>query len=294
MRVAKLLAESGNKPVISFEFSRPKTEKAAANLDRALETLKKTEPGYVSVTFGAGGSNRQGSFELVDKLKNEHGLSVAAYIAGVGLSPAQLGECCDKFKSLAVETLFVIRGDAPTWDDSYTPHPEALAHGSDMLKLINERYDFCLGAAGYPEGHIEAESKEKDLEYLELKVANGAEYIVAQYFYDNQYFFDFVERCRAAGITVPIVPGVMPIYSVKLMENLARICGATITEEIRTALGSLAPDDKKGVTDFGVEHMTKQCRGLLEHGVDGLHFYTMNRAKSVATVIETLRGEGLL
>ncbi len=294
MRVSGLFEKKAGKPVISFEFSRPKTDKAAANLDKALVLLKAAEPDYVSVTFGAGGSTREGSFQLVDKLKNEKGFEVVAYVASVGLAPGDLVESLDRFKALGMETIFAIRGDAPTWDESYKPHPEALSYASELVSFIKERHDFCVGAAGYPEGHLEAESKDKDLEYLKLKQDQGAEYIVAQYFYDNQYYFDFVDRARAAGVTVPIVPGVMPIYTVKLMENLARLCGATITDPIREGLAKLDPEEKGAVGRFGIEFATEQCRGLLKQGVPGLHFYTMNRGKGVSTIVQTLRDEGLL
>ena len=294
MNVADMLDEKGRKPVISFEFSRPKTEKATANLESALERLVEAKPDYVSVTFGAGGSTREGSFELVEKLKKVRDLPTVAYLAGIGLGPDDLVACLDKFKALGVETLFVVRGDPPTWDENYAADPKAFSYASDMLAFVKSRYDFCLGAAVYPEGHIEAESIEEDLRYAKLKQDNGAEYLVAQYFYDNQFFFDFVEKARSAGITVPIVAGIMPIYTVKLMETLAKICGATITAPIRDGLAKLPPDDKEAVTQFGVDFSTEQCRGLLEHGVAGLHFYTMNRWKSVTSILSTLRKEGRL
>ncbi len=294
MDVTDLFDERGGRPVISFEFSRPKTEKATANLEHALDKLAEANPDYVSVTFGAGGSTREGSFELVEKLKDGRDLPTVAYLAGVGLGPGDLVACLDKFKALGVETLFVIRGDPPTWDESYAPDPKSLSYASDILAFIKSRYDFRLGAAVYPEGHIEAESIEKDLAYAKLKQDNGAEYLVAQYFYDNRFFFDFVERARSAGVTVPIVPGVMPIYTVKLMENLAKVCGATITAPIRDALAKLPPDDKEAVSRFGVDFAAEQCRGLLEYGVAGLHFYTMNRWKSVTSILSTLRKEGRL
>jgi len=294
MHVTDLFDEKGGKPVISFEFSRPKTEKATANLESALDKLVEAKPDYVSVTFGAGGSTREGSFELVEKLKNVRNLPTVAYLAGVGLAPDDLVACLDRFKALGVETLFVIRGDPPTWDESYVPHPEALSYASDILAFVKSRCDFCLGAAVYPEGHVEAESVEKDLHYAKLKQDNGATYLVAQYFYDNQFFFDFVEKARAVGVTIPIVPGIMPIYTVKMMENLARVCGTTITAPVRDGLAKLPPDDKEAVAQFGVDLSTEQCRGLLEHGVAGLHFYTMNRWKSVTSILSTLREEGRL
>lgn len=294
MRVSDLIEKKSGAPVISFELSRPKSEKAAANLDKALVKLKAAGPDYVSVTFGAGGSTREGQVELLEKLQKEHNFETVAYIAGVGLSPENLAGCLDRFGALGIETVFAIRGDAPTWDEAWKPHPDALAYGSDLVAFIKERFGFCVGAAAYPEGHVEAVSKEKDLEYLKLKQDNGAEYIVAQYFYDNQFFFEFIEKARSIGVTVPIVPGVMPIYNVKMMNNLAKICGATITQEIHDGLAALPEGDKKAVSAFGVDFATKQCEGLLAAGVPGLHFYTMNRAKSVCAILDNLRSSGAL
>lgn len=294
MHAGSLYNESGTRPAISFEFSRPKSDKAAANLDKALDLLTTLSPDYVSVTFGAGGSTREGSYELLEKLKNERGLNVVAYIAGIGLGPDEVAEAMDKFKNLGVETVFVIRGDAPTWDENYQPHPDAMQHASDLLRFIKGRYDFCLGAAGYPESHMEAVSTEADMDYLKLKLDEGAEYIVAQYFYDNQYFYDFVDRVRAKGISVPVVPGVMPIYTVKLTENLAKICGTTITDKVRGGLDSLPADDKEAIVQFGIDLATEQCKGLLAHGVPGLHFYTMNRGKSIVRIFENLKTDGAL
>jgi len=292
MRVANLYEKGGLHPLLSFEFSRPKNEIATANLDKALDSLTRLSPDYVSVTFGAGGSNREGSYELLDTLKNKRGLNVVAYIAGIGLGPEEVLEALEKFKSIGVETVFVIRGDAPTWDENYKPHPDAMLYASDLLKFIKSRYDFCLGAAGYPETHMEAVSPEKDLDYLKLKVDEGAEYIVAQYFYDNQYFYDYLDRVQANGINVPVVPGVMPIYTVKMTENLARICGTTITEKVRNGLDSLPPEDKEAVLQYGIDLATDQCKDLLKHGVPGLHFYTMNRGKSIVSIMDKLKADG--
>ena len=292
MRVANLYEKSGLHPLLSFEFSRPKNEMAAANLDRTLDSLTRLSPDYVSVTFGAGGSSREGSYELLDTLKNKRGLNVVAYIAGIGLGPEEVLEALEKFKSIGVETVFVIRGDAPTWDENYKPHPDAMLYASDLLKFIKSRYDFCLGAAGYPETHMEAVSPEKDLDYLKLKVDEGAEYIVAQYFYDNQYFYDYLDRVLANGINVPVVPGVMPIYTVKMTENLARICGTTITEKVRNGLNALPTGDKEAVLQYGIDLATDQCKDLLKHGVPGLHFYTMNRGKSIVSIMDKLKADG--
>lgn len=292
MHVGNFYKKSGKRPVISFEFSRPQNEKAAINLNKALDSLTTLSPDYVSVTFGAGGSTREGSYELVNQLKNERGLNVVAYIAGVGLGPDEVIKAMEKFKSLGVETVFVIRGDTPHWDKNYTPHPDAMKYASDLLKFIKNRYDFCLGAAGYPETHMEAVSREKDFDYLKLKVDEGAEYIIAQYFYDNQLFYDYLDKIQAKGITVPVVPGIMPIYTIKMTENLARVCGTTIPEKIRNDLDSLPLNDKKAVSQYGIDFATEQCKDLLKHGVAGLHFYTMNRGKSVMSIMNQLKTDG--
>lgn len=294
MRAAQVYAESKDKPVISFEFFRPKTEKAAQNLENSLDVLCQTPHDFMTVTFGAGGSTRDGSFQLIDKLQNERKEDVVAYIAGVGLGPDDLTGVLDTFKEKGIETVFAIRGDEPKDDAAFEPHPEAMSHASDLLHFIRSRYNFCLGAAGYPEGHIEAESLDADVAYVKRKQDSGAEYIVAQFCYDNAFFYDFVNRCRAAGVTIPIVPGIMPIYTVKLLEILSSVCGSTITQEIRDGLARIAEDDKEGVLQFGIDLATRQCRDLLKNGVPGLHFYTMNRSKSVNAIVTTLQNEGLL
>lgn len=292
MRVSNLL-NTTKRPTISFEFFPARNEKAAEKFEKVIDNLAKLEPDFVSVTFGAGGSTREGSYQLVDKLIHKKGLKTVAYLAGFGLGPDEITAVLEGYKNLGVETIFVIRGDAPQESAGFKPHPESLPHASDLLSFIKARYDFCLGAAGYPEGHIEAMSKEKDLEYLKLKVENGAQYIVAQYFYDNQYFFDFIERCRAMGINVPILPGIMPIYSVKMTETLAGLCGTTITNEVRQGLDKLPPEDKEAVANFGIDFATRQCSELLQRGVQGLHFYTMDRGKTVIEIINRLKNEGL-
>jgi methylenetetrahydrofolate reductase (NADPH) len=148
--------------------------------------------------------------------------------------------------------------------------------------------------AGYPEGHIDAPSIEKDMEYLKLKVDLGAEYIITNYFYDNKYYLDFINRCRKAGIKVPIIPGIMPIYSIKMMERLAKMCGATITKEIHDGLASLPEGDREALLAFGIQYASKQCIELIKDGVPGLHIYTMDRSKSAVGLINTLRDDGLI
>jgi methylenetetrahydrofolate reductase (NADPH) len=288
------LWQSKSAPTISFELFPAHDAKAEANLTKAIDKLAELGPDFVSTTFGAGGATRAGSRALADNLRNARKLEVLAYVAGYGLGPEDLGAVLDGYAEIGVENVLVVRGDVPRLDQSFVPHPQSLKHASDMLGVVRERHGFCLGVAGYPEGHVEAPSPEADLGYLKLKVERGASFIISQYCYDNRFFFGFVERCRALGITVPIIAGVMPIYNVKLMENLAKLCGATITDAVRSGLGALPEGDKDAVHDFGVRFAVEQCRELLAAGVRGLHFYTMDRSKSVLEIVQRLRATGAL
>lgn len=286
--------KSSPSPTISFELFPARSPKGAENLEKAIDELAVLKPDFVSVTFGAGGSTREGSRQLVEKLKVKKGLEVVAYFACYGLGPEDIIAVLDTYQGLGIENILAVRGDEPRELEDIKPHLQSLQHASDIIEFVRPRYSFCLGAAGYPEGHIECESKEKDFEYLKLKVDNGAEYIISNYFYDNQYFFDFIERCEAIGIKVPILPGIMPIYSVKMMEMLAGLCGATITDEVRQGIASLPEGDKEALVNFGIEFAVGKCKELLKAGVPGLHIYTMDRSRSAVGIVNRLREDGLL
>lgn len=277
-----------DKPTVSFEVFPARSEKAAISFEKAINKLAALNPDFVSVTFGAGGSTREGSRQLLEKLKLDMGLQVIAYFACYGLSPDDIEEVLNSYEALGIETILAVRGDKPH-NNSFVPHPDSLSHASDLVAFIKPKYDFCIGVAAYPEGHIDSPSLGKDIEYMKLKLDQGAEYIITNYFYDNTYYFDFIDRCQAAGIDVPILPGVMPIYSVKMMERLAALCGATITQEIRDGIAPLEDDDKEGLIDFGINYSYQQCVGLLEAGVPGLHIYTMDRSKSTVGLVTRLR-----
>lgn len=282
------------KQTISFELFPPRTPKAAGRFDRTVDSLAELNPDFASVTFGAGGSTREGSYQLLEKLKIDKNLEVVGYFAGYGLGPEEIQSVLESYRDLGIENLLVVRGDIPRDEEGFSPHPESFKHASSLMEFIRPRYDFCLGVAAYPEGHIEAESKEKDMDFLKFKVDQGAEYILTNYSYDNQYFFDFLDRCHTRGINVPIIPGVMPIYSEKMMVSLARLCGATITKDIKQGLAELPEEDKQAVLDFGIEFAYRQCEDLLKAGVPGVHIYTMDRYKTATTIVDRLRINGLL
>lgn len=291
MRVTDLYAKKT--PVVSMEFFPPRDEAAAEAFDAIVDTLANRSPDYLSVTFGAGGSNRDGSYQTVKNLIKEKELPSVAYIAGYGLGPDDITGVLDHYRALGVETIFVIRGDQPR-DENFAPHPESFSYASDLIGFIRERYDFTIGCAGYPEGHVEAESIDTDIRYLKKKQDNGAQYVVAQYCYDNRVFFNYVEKCQAAGVTVPIIPGIMPVYTVKLTNILSKVCGAAIPPALQDKLDAVKDADKETVVQTGIDFAVNQCRDLLKQGVPGLHFYTMNRSKSISEIMDRLKEEGLL
>lgn len=270
-----------------MEFFPPRNEEAARSFSRTIDDLAELKPDYMSLTFGAGGSTRDGSYQAVKEMRIAKKQPTVAYIAGYGLGPAEIIDVLDRYQALGIKTIFVIRGDKPK-DDQFTPHPQSFAHASEMIAFIKQRYDFTLGCAGYPEGHVEAKSLQQDIEYLKRKVDNGAEYVVAQYFYDNAFFFDYVEKCRATGIAVPIIPGIMPVYTVKMTQMLSKVCGSTITADLQDRLNAVDANDKEAVLQLGIEFATGQCRGLLKEGVAGLHFYTMDRSHSTKQILNNL------
>jgi methylenetetrahydrofolate reductase (NADPH) len=259
---------------------------------KVIDLWKSDQKTTISFELFPARSAQEGSRQLIQKLKHEKGLDILAYFACFGLSPEEISSVLDSYQAIGVESLLAVRGDAPR--KSFEPHPDSLPYASDLVAFIRQRYAFCLGVAAYPEGHVDAPDRKKDLEYLKLKVDQGGEYIITNYFYDTRYFFDFVDRCRGIGIEVPIVPGIMPIYSIKMLEMLAGMCGATITEEVHEGLASLDEGDKDALIAFGIEFAYRQCAELLQAGVPGLHIYTMNRSASTVGLVNQLRAEELL
>ncbi len=290
MRAAQLYKEK--KTVLSFEFFPFRDDKTRASFNTVIDTLSPLTPDYYNVTFGAGGSTRDGSYDTVKNLLDRN-LPTVAYIAGFGLAPDEIRKVLDRYKQAGIQTIFVIRGDKPK-DEGVTPHPDSFAHASDLIAFIKSNYDFTLGCAGYPEGHIEAKHLESDIEFLKMKQDAGAEYVMVQYFYDNAFYFSYVDKCRKAGITIPIIPGIMPVYTLKLTRILSNVCGTSIPADLEQKLKTVDKDDKDAVLDLGIDYATAQCRGLLEKGVPGIHLYTMNRGRSTKAIVQALKADNLI
>jgi methylenetetrahydrofolate reductase (NADPH) len=276
-------------PCFSFEFFPPKTEEGRRALLRTVEDLRPLEPGFVSVTYGAGGSTRDRTVDLVRQIRTT-GLETMAHLTCVGHSKDELGPLVDQILGLGVENILALRGDPPAGSREFVPTEGGFHYAAELVRFIRERdHHICLGGAGYPEGHVETPSREDDLRHLKAKVDAGLDFVITQLFFDNAFYFDFVERARRIGINVPIVPGIMPITNIEQMERFVRLCGATVPMRLVLQLERYR-DDPEAVVQLGVAHATVQCMELLQRGVPGIHFYTLNKSPATRLIVSALRG----
>jgi methylenetetrahydrofolate reductase (NADPH) len=286
MRINEIL--TAETPVFSFEFFPPKTEAGEQNLYEALDDLKALEPSFVSVTYGAGGSSREKTIEIVKRIKEQFGLEAMAHFTCVGATVEQLRETLDEMREAGIDNVLALRGDPPDGEAEWTKTDGGLEYSRELVQLIGTDYDFAIGAACFPETHVHAESAESDLRYLAEKVDAGVDFLITQMFFDNDFYFDFVARARAAGITAPIIPGVMPITKVGQVERMAGMCGSKIPDGLRQELHARA-EDAEAVLDFGVAYATLQCAELLAAGAPGVHFYTLNRSPATRAIVSALK-----
>jgi methylenetetrahydrofolate reductase (NADPH) len=275
------------RPVLSFEFFPPKTEKGFDALFRTIADLKRLDPGFVSVTWGAGGSTRRKTVELVLRIQREAGLTAMAHLTCVGSTREEIAEILDELRDGGIENVLALRGDPPRDRPRFEPVPGGFRQASELLEFIHRRWTFCTPAACYPETHPDAASPEEDLRHLAAKVRAGAAFLISQLFFDNAVFFDFVRRARDAGISVPIVPGVMPISSGTNIERIIAMSKTRIPPELDAGLRDAAGDPRR-LDALGVEWGTAQCRELLERGAPGIHFYTLNRSPATRRIHENL------
>jgi methylenetetrahydrofolate reductase (NADPH) len=277
------------RPVFSFEFFPPKSDEGVAQLMQSVADLKAAlAPNFVSVTNGAGGSTRARTLEVVMRIQRELGVTAMAHLTCVGVSEADLCEELGTLIGNGVENILALRGDPPKGESEFKPVAGGFAHASDLVEYLENNYQLDIGAACYPEKHVESPSAEDDLKWTKLKVDNGALFLVTQLFFDNADYFRFVERARAARIRVPIVPGIMPITNVAQVERFTKMCGAAIPPELGERLRRVK-DDPAAVMATGIEHAITQCRGLLEGGAPGLHFYTLNKSFATRSVLAAVR-----
>ncbi len=281
-----------NDPLFSVEFFPPKSDDTAQQLLGTAERLQAYHPDFVSITYGAGGSTRSRTLNYARKLHEDYGYAVMPHLTCVGHSRDELKQTIAEFKAAGLKQIMALRGDPPKGETNFTPHADGLSYANELVQLIREVYPECeLGVAGYPEKHPEAPSPELDLLNLKRKVDAGATFVTTQLFFDNAAYFTFVEDCRRAGITVPVLPGLMSVTSHKQALRFCDMCGTSIPAALNEQLIA-AGDDKAAVEAVGIEWSYQQARELLEKGAPGIHLYILNRAGPAITLMEKLQGAG--
>ena len=285
MRIAEKIRS--RRPFFSFEFFPPKDDAAEKNLFATIETLKPLDPGFVSITYGAGGSTRARTVDLAKRLCADAGLDVMAHLTCTGASVDELRDVLGELRRGGIENVLALRGDPPKGTAGFVAAEGGLQNSTDLVTLVKKEFSFCVGGAAYPEKHPEAASFDADLAALSAKVRAGAEFLVTQLFFDNARYVEFVERARQWGITVPILPGIMPITNYEQIDRFTRMCGATIPASLRDELEARR-EDPQAVIDLGVAYATLQVADLLARGAPGIHFYTLNRSPATRAVVSAL------
>lgn len=283
-----------NRPekIFSFELFPPKRDGNLESLFETVQILKTMAPGYISITYGAGGSTRDMTYDIALRLKSL-GILPLVHFTCVGHSRDEIRQLLVKLKSAGIENLLALRGDPPKGQTTFTPAPDGFRHANELVSFIREEgFDFCLGVAGYPERHPEAPSFEADLKNLKQKIDAGGQFIVTQLFFENRDYFSYVEKLRALGVKAPVQPGVWLLTDYAQIERFQSLAGAKVPAELAAA-ALKAREDKEAVAAIGVDYATRQCAELLKAGAPGVHFYVMNKSASVGRVLENLKALGL-
>lgn len=277
-------------PALSFEFFPPKSDAGFAQLHQTIGELQPLRPSYVSVTYGAGGSTREKTVNLVKRIQHELEIRSMAHLTCVGHTATELGETLDDLWNAGIRNVLALRGDPPAGHAQFVATKDGFANADTLVGFVRDRHEFCIGVAGYPEGHPECLNRMRDLEHLKRKVDSGAAFVVTQLFYDNADFYRFRDAARLAGINVPLIAGIMPILNVAQVKRFVSMCGAKIPHSLLLKLesGEADPDAAQSV---GVEHAIQQCEDLLSNGADGIHFYTLNRSKATVEICRALDGK---
>ena len=282
--------EAAGRPVISFEFFPPKTpEGDRALMEKTLPALMKAAPDYCSVTYGAGGSTREKTLSIVEEIQKTHGLTAMAHVTCVNSTRAQILEVLEEARHRGIRNLLALRGDPPAGSGEFKAIEGGFEYAFQLVRFIREQGDFCIGTAGFPEGHIACtEGKLVDWERLKAKIDSGADFVITQLFFDNQDFFEFRDHMnKKLGVTVPLCPGIIPILSANQIKRFTAMCGARIPEPLRAKLEQIGEEDQ-AAAEFGVEYATRQCEELLREGAPGIHFYTLNKAPSTVSIVTNL------
>ena len=271
-------------PTVSFEFFPPKTPEGWAKLYATLSETVRLDVDFVSVTYGAGGSTRENTVDLVASLQNNLALHAMAHLTCLGHSQVDLSKILDRLASKNIPAIMALRGDPPQGETTFRPHPYGFAHADDLIGFIRHGWpQFKLGCAAYPEGHPESPTPDSDIAVLKRKQDNGADFAVTQLFFDNATYFTFIDKARAAGITIPILPGIMPLSSARQIERFVALADCSIPDTLRQAAAA------ENVEEAGFNFALAQCRDLLANGAPGIHLYTLNQSTLSARILSALQ-----
>ncbi|HEY2081673.1 MAG TPA: methylenetetrahydrofolate reductase [NAD(P)H] [Verrucomicrobiae bacterium] len=280
--------KAAGKPVISFEFFPPKTDEGDRNLlEKTIPALLQTKPDYCSVTYGAGGSTRDKTLMIVDRIQKEHHLTAVAHLTCVSATKEEIRSLLEQIRSLGVRNVLALRGDPPG-GGAFKMTAGGFEFSNQLVEFIREFDHFSIGVAGFPEGHIACkQGKHVDWGYLKNKIDAGADYVLTQLFFDNADYYEFRDHLRKQGVNVPLVPGIVPILNANQIKKFTAMCGARIPESLGAKLDAIGADEA-AATEFGIEYATRQCEDLLRNGAPGIHFYTLNKAHSTVQVLKNL------
>jgi methylenetetrahydrofolate reductase (NADPH) len=279
-----------HKRTYSFEFFPPKDYLTAVKFGINAGQLMKLDPSFVSITYGAGGSTQENTFNLVDLFHNNLGFVSMAHYTCVNATKEKIAYDMRVLQDMGIKNVMLLRGDPPKGQKSFPKNPDGFNYGSDLVRFVNDNYNFCIGAGAYPEKHIEAKSTEEDLINLRMKVDAGADFLITQMFFDNSYYWEFLDKARQKGINCRIIPGIIPITNYKNIKKFANITGATIPERIQKKMEPYQ-DNPGEVYKIGLELAIEQATDLLENGAPGLHFYTLNKSRAAIDVYDSLSEE---
>jgi len=291
MKLVDILAkanEKGGKPSISFEFFPPKTDKGEANLWHCIQALSPLKPSFVSVTYGAGGSTQDRTRRIVERIKKETSLEPMAHLTCVGSTQDDLTTLLNQYKACGMENILALRGDAPDGNDAFQAVAGGFSYATDLVDFVRQQQGFSIAVATYPEGHPEsAQGVDDDLKYLKLKQDAGAIAAITQYFFDNEHYYRFRERAEQQGITIPIIPGIMPIANYEQIVRFSGMCGASIPDWLHEKMKPVA-DDLTAMKQMGIELATKQAQDLIANDAPGIHIYALNKAEASLAICKAL------
>ena len=280
-----------SKRTISCEFFPPRDSDGIPAVLRTAGRIRSYNPDFVSVTYGAGGSTRAFTEEITSSLKRDTDLEVMAHLTCVAQTEEEVHTALVRLDELGIENVIALRGDPPTGQDNFVPAEGGFKHATELLRHVRDNFEFCLAAACYPEGHVESSDLITDMNYVKMKVENGADFLITQLFYDNQDFFRLMERAETLGIDVPIIAGILPILNTNQIRRFTSLCGSKIPDELDIQLERYVDDDD-AVRELGIEYATRQVQELWDQGIAGVHFYVLNRNYSVSKILDNLKLPG--